>query len=234
MTARWLFLCMPFQSIHCQLLTPPTKTTDLFALPLFCTKVSKPSVFLGRLDEHMHQDSLNPCYLQTYGFMIQFLEAACSTDSGKISRVIGVLPVDYRLLTKFPSGIDSSLANNFGRSLINMLSVTTTLITISVVGGVPFILAMICLGLVYYHSKVSISLWLITSEKCISCTKLRTDLSRHATIRYERIPRSHYLYSQLQQNHRLGHSVTTLLYIWRNDRRGNHPSCFRGVLEIFT
>lgn len=69
------------------------------------------------------------------------------------------------LLTMFPSGIDSNLADNFGRSLINMLSVTTTLITISVVGGVPFIFAMICLGLVYYHSEVLLSVSLVISDK---------------------------------------------------------------------
>ncbi|TFK38174.1 multidrug resistance-associated ABC transporter [Crucibulum laeve] len=59
-----------------------------------------------------------------------------------------------RLLNRFGKdfeGIDSSLADNFGRSIIYALSAATTLITVSVVGGLPFIIAAILLGFVYYN-----------------------------------------------------------------------------------
>jgi ABC-type multidrug transport system fused ATPase/permease subunit len=53
------------------------------------------------------------------------------------------------------TGIDSSLSDNFGRSVIYALSVLTTLITVSVVGGLPFIFATAVLGIVYYNGKDS-------------------------------------------------------------------------------
>jgi len=52
-------------------------------------------------------------------------------------------------------GIDSSLADNYGRSVVNGLSAATTLITISVVGGFPFLLAAIIIGSLYYNSGLS-------------------------------------------------------------------------------
>lgn len=51
------------------------------------------------------------------------------------------------------AGIDSSLANNFGRGMINNLSVTTTLIAIMVIGRWPFLVAMIILSFLYYSCK---------------------------------------------------------------------------------
>lgn len=151
---------------------------DLFVLLPFCTKVSKPAVVISYLNEHWYQDFLRPCYLQTFGFTIQSLEVACSTDLARISKVIGVFPVDWYLLTMLPPGIDSSLANNFGRSLINMLSVTTTLITISVIGGVPFILAMICLGFVYYHCEILLSVSFFPSLRDATVAKNYGQTSR--------------------------------------------------------
>ncbi|KAI0754233.1 multidrug resistance-associated ABC transporter [Daedaleopsis nitida] len=58
-----------------------------------------------------------------------------------------------RLLNRFGKdfeGIDSSLPDNFGRSFINGLSVVTTFITVSVVGGPPFVVAAFIFGLLYY------------------------------------------------------------------------------------
>jgi ABC-type multidrug transport system fused ATPase/permease subunit len=49
-------------------------------------------------------------------------------------------------------GIDSSLADNFGRSIGHALSAATTIITISIVGGYRFVIAVCILGLVYYQS----------------------------------------------------------------------------------
>ena len=50
-------------------------------------------------------------------------------------------------------GIDSSLSDNFGRSLMYALSALTTLVTISVVGGPLFILALFMLGVVYFNGE---------------------------------------------------------------------------------
>lgn len=54
-------------------------------------------------------------------------------------------------------GIDSSLSDNFGRSIIYGLSAATTIITVSVVGGLPFIAAAIVLGILYYNGKLAYS-----------------------------------------------------------------------------
>ena len=58
--------------------------------------------------------------------------------------------VDYLLLIL---GIDSSLADNFGRSVMYALSGLTTIVTVSYVGGLPFIFATIVLGIVYWNGK---------------------------------------------------------------------------------
>ncbi|KAK7685596.1 hypothetical protein QCA50_011463 [Cerrena zonata] len=63
-----------------------------------------------------------------------------------------------RLLNRFGKdfeGIDSNLPDNFGRSVIFGLSAMTSTITVSTVGGLPFILAAGLLGTVYYNvSKI--------------------------------------------------------------------------------
>ena len=72
-----------------------------------------------------------------------------------------------RLLNRFGKdfeGIDSSLANNFGRGMINNLSVTTTLITIGVIGGMPFIAAMVALSLLYYNCTFVIHFLIFNSD----------------------------------------------------------------------
>ncbi|KAE9407953.1 ATP-binding cassette transporter [Gymnopus androsaceus JB14] len=59
-----------------------------------------------------------------------------------------------RLLNRFGKdfeGIDSSLSDNFGRSIQYALSATATLISISVVGGPPFVIAAFLLGIVYWN-----------------------------------------------------------------------------------
>ncbi|OSD05140.1 multidrug resistance-associated ABC transporter [Trametes coccinea BRFM310] len=58
-----------------------------------------------------------------------------------------------RLLNRFGKdfeGIDSSLPDNFGRSVFYAVSVLTTFVTISVVGGPLFIVAAIIFGFLYY------------------------------------------------------------------------------------
>jgi hypothetical protein len=50
-------------------------------------------------------------------------------------------------------GIDSNLSDDFGRSIMYMLSGLTTIITVSFVGGFPFIFATFVLGIVYWNGK---------------------------------------------------------------------------------
>lgn len=59
-----------------------------------------------------------------------------------------------RLLNRFGKdfeGIDSSLSDNFGRSIINALSVTTTLCSITYVGGLSFGVAAGLIGTIYWN-----------------------------------------------------------------------------------
>ncbi|KAH7925080.1 hypothetical protein BV22DRAFT_1195420 [Leucogyrophana mollusca] len=59
-----------------------------------------------------------------------------------------------RLLNRFGKdfeGIDSSMSDNFGRSIIYGLSTATIIVTICVVGGLPFICFAAILGVVYYN-----------------------------------------------------------------------------------
>ncbi|KAH9169799.1 ATP-binding cassette transporter [Lactarius sanguifluus] len=59
-----------------------------------------------------------------------------------------------RLLNRFGKdfeGIDSSLSDNFGRSTVNGLSVTTTFITLSIVGGPQFFLVILVIGSLYWN-----------------------------------------------------------------------------------
>ncbi|KAJ7635025.1 multidrug resistance-associated ABC transporter [Roridomyces roridus] len=58
-----------------------------------------------------------------------------------------------RVLNRFGKdfeGIDSNLPDNFGRSVMYFISSITTIITISFVGGVPFIIASVLTGIFYY------------------------------------------------------------------------------------
>ena len=49
--------------------------------------------------------------------------------------------------------IDSNLSDDFGRSVVYGLSGLTTIITVSFVGGLPFIFATFVLGIVYWNGK---------------------------------------------------------------------------------
>lgn len=59
-----------------------------------------------------------------------------------------------RLLNRFGKdfeGIDSSLADHFGRSVIHGISAVITFITISVVGGWPFLVVTLVVGALYFQ-----------------------------------------------------------------------------------
>lgn len=47
------------------------------------------------------------------------------------------------------------MSDNFGRSIVYGLAATTIIITISVVGGLPFILAALVLSYLYYNGEES-------------------------------------------------------------------------------
>ncbi|KAH9932951.1 ATP-binding cassette transporter [Fomitopsis serialis] len=58
-----------------------------------------------------------------------------------------------RLLNRFGKdfeGVDSNLPDNFGRSVAYTLSATTTFLTITYIGGLPFLLAAFIFGSLYY------------------------------------------------------------------------------------
>ncbi|KAI5122627.1 hypothetical protein M0805_008716 [Coniferiporia weirii] len=60
-----------------------------------------------------------------------------------------------RLLNRFGKdfeGIDSSLSDNFGRSVMYFMSATTTLVSITIVGGPLFLVAALLLGSLYYSN----------------------------------------------------------------------------------
>ena len=76
--------------------------------------------------------------------------AACLIDLAKISKV-WIHFIDFARSLNSALGIDSTMPNNFGKSIAFGLSAITSLVTVSVVGGLPFILAMAVLGVVYYN-----------------------------------------------------------------------------------
>lgn len=83
--------------------------------------------------------------------MIRFPEGAFSIGLAKTSKVDSTLNEPECISSTQIVGIDSSLSDNFGRSVMYGLSAATTLITISAVGGLPFILAALVLGSFYYN-----------------------------------------------------------------------------------
>ena len=82
--------------------------------------------------------------------MILSTVAACLTDLAKISRV-RIHFVAFTNSLNSALGIDSTLPDNFGKSITFGLSAITSLVTVSVVGGLPFILAIAVLGVLYYN-----------------------------------------------------------------------------------
>lgn len=52
------------------------------------------------------------------------------------------------------AGVDSNLPDNFGRSVMYGLSAGTTYITITFVGGLPFLLIAVILVTLYYSGKL--------------------------------------------------------------------------------
>ena len=87
--------------------------------------------------------------------MTPFLVEDFSTALGKILKVT---PLYSRSLCNkynltLGAGIDSNLSDNFGRTTVNGISVITTFITLSIVGGPQFFLVILVIGLLYWNSK---------------------------------------------------------------------------------
>ena len=49
-------------------------------------------------------------------------------------------------------GLDSSLSDNFGRTIVNALNVSVTILAMIYVGGLPFLIAAAVLGLFYFEA----------------------------------------------------------------------------------
>jgi hypothetical protein len=50
-------------------------------------------------------------------------------------------------------GVDSTLSDSFGRALEGAFGGLTTFITISIVGGIPFTICALLLGVLYYKRE---------------------------------------------------------------------------------
>lgn len=85
--------------------------------------------------------------------MTRCLEEGYSTDLERTLKVPDPLCLFYAIITlnAHLKGLDSTLPDDFGRSIMFGLSALTTFITVSVVGGIPFVIAAIILGILYYN-----------------------------------------------------------------------------------
>ena len=48
------------------------------------------------------------------------------------------------------TGIDSRLSDHFGRSIVFALSFIVTVVSVTLAGGLPFLIAIVFLGFIYY------------------------------------------------------------------------------------
>jgi hypothetical protein len=63
-------------------------------------------------------------------------------------------------------GIDSSLSDNFGRSIIFSMSAFSTFITLSIVGGLPFVMAAAVIGMLYFQGPCFSIIIIMRKWKC--------------------------------------------------------------------
>jgi hypothetical protein len=130
-----------------------SKTGDLFEPLLFCTRVRSFGFFLSPV-------TLYPPTL--LGMLETVLFASIRFhDTVNRGRVLNRFGKDFEgeisdvwdcshKLTYSYTGIDSSLSDNFGRTVQYGISTATTLITLSVIGGPWFILGAIVIGSIYW------------------------------------------------------------------------------------
>ena len=143
------------------------QTTVPFAHPLSFTRVH---FFLIE-----HISSLLKNDIQDYSRLYCLLTSVSTTPS----RVAGCWIALERILKVWKcalllsvssqfrncTGIDSNMSDNFGRSIMYGLSALTTIVTITVVGGLPFLCVAVVLAYFYFDGKpsgsqnISISEW---------------------------------------------------------------------------
>ena len=99
------------------------------------------------------QSCLKPSYSLKFAFTTLSLEVACWIASERILKVNYTSTAPSILYLLISAGIDSSLSDNFGRSVFYFTSAITTFITITAVGGPVFFVAAIILAILYYNSK---------------------------------------------------------------------------------
>jgi hypothetical protein len=56
-------------------------------------------------------------------------------------------------MSHIPLGIDSSLSDSFGRTVVGGFSVITTFLAISIVGGPQFLLFIFIIGSLYWNGE---------------------------------------------------------------------------------
>ena len=71
------------------------------------------------------------------------------------------------------------MSDNFGRSIVYALAAFTIIITISVVGGLPFIIAALVLSYLYYNGEESRNPNGHPNEQCFSGQGVWPDSARH-------------------------------------------------------
>ncbi|KAH9916981.1 multidrug resistance-associated ABC transporter [Epithele typhae] len=87
-------------------------------------------------------------------FLLNVILCSCGTGLGShflTDLLEGVLFANIRFHDTISRGVDSNLPDHFGRSLMYCLSVTTTFVTITVVGGPVFVFAALVFGFLYYN-----------------------------------------------------------------------------------
>jgi hypothetical protein len=76
------------------------------------------------------------------------------TALGKTSKVIAPSPAIHVVShISLNSGVDSSLSDNFGRTIVGGLSVITTFLSIGIAGGPRFFLFIILIASPYWNSE---------------------------------------------------------------------------------
>jgi hypothetical protein len=146
-------------------------------------------------------------------------------------------------------GVDSSLSDNFGRSVVGGLSVITTFLTISVVGGPQFFLFIALIGSLYWNSEqipIIITAVLKASLNSFQSALWQHDIWLHNYTHeqiYGQTSRdlrrlgmspvvSYIVYQPNLILFRFGLAITVVFNLRRNDIWSNDPACFWGVLEV--
>jgi hypothetical protein len=169
---------------------------------------------------------------------------------------VRLLPVVSSQVLIYVIAIDSSLSDNFGRSIIYALSATTTLVTVSVVGGLPFVVAILILSAIYWNGKLLLFLlflsltfsancslaYVVQLLRCAAATSffssliehlsgLWSNFSRHAAARCVKIHVIIIIPVQLTC-YRFGYPFATVFHLRRDYFWSHHYPRFRCLDQI--